>query len=127
MKLQYVIEILEPGEMRYPTCGDYFEDDNGVTHIQICDQGDWKKNLLITVHEMVEEALTRDRGITEKAISDFDFDFEDNRQENDLSEPGDHPNAPYRREHRFSENIERQLAYELGVDWLEYDKNLISP
>jgi hypothetical protein len=35
-------------------------------------------------------------------------------------EPGDHPGAPYHREHVFATRIERLLAEELGVDWNAY-------
>ena len=62
--------------------------------------------------------LTRYRGISEETIGDFDMAFEKKREAGLVrGEPGDAPDAPYRREHFFATNVERLLAAELGVDW----------
>ena len=78
-------------------------------------------HMLVFLHEMVEAHLTKVRGITEKSISNFDIEFEKKRQDGNVDEPGDDPNAPYRKEHFFATSVERLLAAELGVDWKEYD------
>jgi len=50
--------------------------------------------------------------------------YEDNRREDDDSEPGDSELAPYYAEHQFATAIERRLAAELGVNWDHYDKTV---
>lgn len=110
--------------MRYATAGDY-QEINGVVQIEVYDQGDEDKNFLIAIHELVEQHLCNKRGITNKMIDDFDFKYEENREEgDDTSEPGDAPDCPYRNEHRFAMIVEQMMAHELGVDWHEYDQNI---
>lgn len=114
--------------MRYPTAGDYYLVDTTM-FVDICDQNNEDKDFCIMIHELIEEHLTRKRGIKEQDIMDFDLLFEKEREEglhDEYAEPGYDMRAPYRKEHIFSEIIERQLAQELGIDWVEYEKNLIS-
>jgi hypothetical protein len=109
-------------EQRYPTVGDYWESD-GVEEVRISQMSDWRYEILVTIHELIEMAITRHRGIPEQAITEFDIQFETERESGEVTgEPGDHPNAPYRREHLFATNIERLFAAELNVDWLQYEK-----
>ena len=35
---------------------------------------------------------------------------------------GDHPKAPYRKQHKFATMIERIVAWHIGVDWEKYEK-----
>jgi hypothetical protein len=80
---------------------------------------------LVAVHEIVELAITRHRGIPEGVISEFDMEFEKLRESRLRSgEPGDSPDSPYRREHLFATNLERLLAGELEVDWFEYERHV---
>lgn len=110
--------------MRYPTAGDYYVD-NGDNIIEVFEQGNEDHNFLIALHELVEEYLTRKRGITEESISAFDLAYEKNRDPEDTdSEPGDDPAAPYYKEHRFAMIVEQLMAHELGVDWNDYDQNI---
>jgi hypothetical protein len=117
------IHSLPHEAQRYPTVGDY-EDDVHGTHIRISDMGNEDYEILVAIHEMVEQYLCRKRGISEKKITAFDKKFEREREAGKWTteEPGDDPRAPYRKEHFFATNIERQIAYELGVDWKEYDR-----
>ncbi len=106
---------------RYPTVGDYW-DENGTDHIRVSSMKDWRYEILVAVHEMIELSLVRQRGIAEESITDFDISFEKSREDRlVIGEPGDHPQAPYRKEHFFATNVERLLAAELGVDWFEYE------
>src|SRR5207237_9118850 len=82
----------------------------------------WRYVMLVAVHELVESMLTRYRGISEESIGSFDMAFEEKRERGLVrGEPGDAPDAPYRREHFFATNLERLLAAELGVDWPIYE------
>jgi hypothetical protein len=116
------IETIPHEDQRYPTVGDYWEQD-GVEQVRVSKMKDWRYEILVTVHELVEMAITRHRGIPEEAISEFDIAFEKSREERlTIGEPGDHPQAPYRREHFFATSLERLLAAELEVDWPEYER-----
>jgi hypothetical protein len=117
------IETIPHDEQRYPTVGDYWEDQDGVEQVRVSKMIDWRYEILVAVHEVVEWALTKERGIREEEISAFDVDYERLRaSELVKGEPGDSPKAPYRREHFFATNLERLFAAELGVDWSEYDQ-----
>ena len=114
--------------MRYPTAGDYYWKGPKL-RFDICKQVNNDYEFLILMHELTEEYITRKRGITEQEIMDFDLLYEKEREEglhSESDEPGHDLRAPYRQEHIFAECIERMLAYELGIDWMTYEKDIIS-
>jgi hypothetical protein len=100
--------------MRYETLGDYWTDGDD-THIRTVQLADWRHEFLIALHELIEEALTRHRGIAEPDIMAYDLASQSD-------DPGMEPDAPYHKEHVFADAIERIVACELEVDWLEYEK-----
>lgn len=117
------IESIPHESQRYPTVGDYWLDENGVEQVRVSEMPDWRYEALVVIHELIEMIITRHRGIAEEDITRFDIDFEESREKAlVVGEPGDHPKAPYRREHFFATNLERLLAAELDVDWFEYDR-----
>lgn len=119
MKIQ--IETIPHDRQRYPTVGDYWWD-SGVEQIRVSELPDWRYEILIAVHELVEMALAKHRAIPEEGITEFDVAFEQLRERGLVTgEPGDRPDSPYHREHFFATNVERLLAAELDVDWFEYD------
>ncbi len=121
MKIQ--IETIPHESQRYPTVGDYWDDEAGVEQVRVSAMPDWRYEALVAVHEMIEMILVKYRGISEQAISEFDIAFEQSREQGKvLGEPGDDARAPYQREHFFATNLERLLAAELGVDWFAYDR-----
>src|SRR5690348_18295820 len=134
MKIQ--IETIPHATHRYPTVGDWYWRTSNVfdgvekigetttLHIKVSEELPEKEALLVALHELIEVTLCKDRGITEKQVDEFDMEFEKNRPEGDESEPGDHPEAPYRKEHFFATNVERLMASELGVDWVEYENHI---
>jgi hypothetical protein len=105
----------------YPTVGNYVEA-HGLVHFTISELGDEYYEMLVLLHEIVEYMLVKKRGIPLVKIDEFDKQFETNRDPGDESEPGDAPEAPYRREHRFAENIERLVCAELGIVWDDYNR-----
>lgn len=113
------IETIPHASQRYPTIGDWYEQD-GVLHIKVSEELPPDEALLVALHELVEVTLCKKRGITEAQVDEFDMAYEKNRRDGDDSEPGDHPDAPYRKEHFFATNIERLMAAELGVGWETY-------
>jgi hypothetical protein len=124
--MKIIIETIPHQQQRYPTVGDWIFDKDGTLHITVSDMGDDRYEFLVGVHEAVEAFLCRHRGISEESITEFDIKFEKNRQYNDISEPGDNPLAPYRKEHFFATSIERLIAAELKVDWFVYDETVVN-
>ncbi|MBV9499817.1 MAG: hypothetical protein JO138_10630 [Acidobacteriaceae bacterium] len=117
------IRTIPHSEQRYETCGDYWVDENGVQQVRISELNDWRYEVLIAVHEIVELSLARQRNIDEDEITNFDVNFEQAKGKGEcFGEAGDHVHAPYRKEHFFATNIERLFAAELGVDWFEYER-----
>lgn len=123
--MNITIQTIPHDQQRYPTIGDYWFEKNGDIQIRVSDTGNWKYEALVALHEAVEVLLCKDRGISEPEIKAFDEAFEAHRPADDPdSEPGDAPGAPYAKEHRFAENLERLFAAELGVNWNQYDADL---
>lgn len=119
MKIE--VQTIPHHEQRYPTVGDYWEEE-GVVQIRVSEMHDWRYVILVAVHELIEMMLARYRGISEDDIGRFDMEFERKREQGAVTgEPGDAAEAPYRREHFFATNVERLLAAELGVDWPIYE------
>lgn len=118
--MKIIIETIPHSEQRYPTVGDWQFTEDGL-HIKVSDMGNWKFELLVAFHELIECHLCTERGITEEDVDSFDELYEEARQEGDLSEPGDDRRAPYYKEHFFASSLERLFADELNIDWEEYN------
>ena len=110
-----LIRTIPHHRQRYPTCGDWWATED-QWNIRVSALGDWRYEFLVSLHEQIEMALCVARGISEDAVTTFD------EAHPDADSPGDLLDAPYRREHRFAENLERLMAAELGVDWDTYDR-----
>jgi len=123
------IEIKDSSKMRYPTVGDYYFREDGTLKFEIADTGDWFYNTMILIHEIIEEALTRKRGLTEQDILDFDKYYEMRREQGlvkEDSEPGFDGNAPYRNEHAFATGVEMGMCALSGVSWNDYETKVNS-
>ena len=117
MSLNIEIKTIPHQDQRYDTCGDWLIDGDNIT-ILVSDLGDWRLEYLVADHELREAILCRHRGISQKVVDDFDTSWKSE------GEPGDDPQAPYKREHFFATSIERLTAAELDVDWAEYEGKL---
>ena len=124
MKIQ--LKTIPHSEQRYPTVGDWVVRPDGSIVVYVSDMGNEDYAFLVAIHEAIEVWLCRKRGISQESVDAFDIEFEKTRAEGDESEPGDHPDAPYRKEHFVATNIERIIAAELGVDWETYDQTLMN-
>lgn len=107
-------------QQRYETVGDW-EDVNGSWQIRVSNMGTWQYAFLVALHELVEMALCKARGVVEADVTQFDLDFEAQRTPENDDEPGHDPAAPYHQEHVFAESIERQMCAEFGIPWATYD------
>lgn len=143
--MKIIIETIPHTQQRYPTVGDwYFQGPNGEARegnlatdtlvIRVSDLANWKEELCVALHELVEVAAAHAKGITVAQVDAFDMAFEQDRElrlksastQSDkdvilMDEPGDDPLCPIKREHSIATGIERILAAELGVDWHPYE------
>jgi len=121
------IETIPNIQQKYPTVGDYWIDADGTIQFRISELGDENQEIMVFVHELIEFALVKARGIKIEDIDAFDIQFERERERgmhDDDEEPGFDPFSPYFKEHAFATKIERMLGRELNVDWSEYDKKI---
>jgi hypothetical protein len=102
----------------YDTAGDYKEIPDAWV-VSVSELSDWRHEALIMLHELVEMVLTKNNGLSWDDITRFDI-------ESQHPDPGSLPEAPYHKEHKLAEKIEKMMAKELGVDWKEYNKELDS-
>lgn len=112
------IETILHEEQRYTTVGDWFLDDSGKLIIRVSQLSDWRREMLIAIHELIEWFLCQNSGIDQKTVDKFDMEFKGD------DEPGDDPKAPYVKQHCIATGIERLLCAELGISWKEYEQEL---
>ena len=137
--MKITIETIPHEYQRYTTAGDWFftkepiydYGDGGpspstekigeeeVLHIKVSALGDWKREAILAIHELVEVLACKSDGVTQEQVDKFDFAWTDNE-----NEPGDSPDAPYNKQHRLAMGIENIMAMALGVDWQAYEKQL---
>ena len=121
------IETIPIEDMRYPTVGDYFYDDMGTLQVRVADMGNEFYEKMVVIHELIEEALTKKRGITEQQITDFDLYYEERRKMGLVpidSEPGFDENAPYKKEHTFATSVEMGMCSLAEEDFKIYDQKV---
>ena len=118
--LTVVLNLVPHHSQRYDTVGDWqweaqrleirVSREIGATHPEYVS--------LVFVHELVEALLCRHDGISAAQVDAFDKSY------SKAGEPGDDPAAPYYREHRVAERVERQMAAAMGVKWADYQAAL---
>lgn len=114
-------------QQKYETVGDWRWDKRGNLTITVSDMKNWRYNILVGIHELIETMLCRHRGISETEVTNFDLEYEARRlPEDTTSEPGNSELAPYHKEHLYATKIEFLLAQELGVSWEDYEKAIYS-
>lgn len=118
------IKTIPHAKHRYNTIGDYWYDDEGILQIRVSDMGNEKYETAVALHELIEERLTKWRGLTEPQIMDFDKYYEMRREQGlvpEDSEPGFDPNAPYLQEHTLATGFEMMFCAYAGIKWPDYD------
>jgi hypothetical protein len=110
----------------YDTVGNYWRDTDGcgtgLLEIRVSRMRDRRHEFLVALHELIEAFLCEWRRISFATITRFDIEYEGRRRKGDFTEPGASARAPYRREHRFAERVERIVARELEVEWGRYNR-----
>ncbi len=122
--MEIYIKTIPHANHRYSTVGDYWYDSEGVLQIRISDMGNEKYETLVALHELIEERLTKWRGLTEPEIMNFDIYYEKRREQGFVSqdaEPGFDVNAPYLQEHTIATGMEMMMCAYAGIKWPDYD------
>jgi len=125
--MRILIETVPHHKNRNNQVGDYKYLDDGTLYITVSEVGDYKMEWLVAAHEMIEEMLASNDGVTEEMITAYDEYWEKRIAlglvDKDI-EPGFSTAAPYRKHHTIATGLEMTLAAELGVDWLNYEEKL---
>jgi hypothetical protein len=119
------IRVIPHSAQRYETVGDYFQEGNTLV-IAVSKMSDWRYEMLVAIHELVEVVLCRYARIKNKDIDQFDINFEMHRLLGNNDEPGDDPSASYHKQHCIATGVERIMAAVLGVKWKEYENEVNS-
>ena len=111
--MKILIESIPGADQRYPTPGDYFIED-GTLHIKVSCLGNWRAELLVAIHELVEIALVESAGVTYEQIDEFDMGHPE------LTDPGADPRAPYHHQHNVATAVEMVVCSAMGLSWTDY-------
>lgn len=125
--MKIIIETIPLESQRYPTIGDYYYEDEKTLHIKITETGNDFHSKLVAIHELVEETLTKFKGIKEEDILKHDLWVEGEVKKGNYpvdAEPGEHPKAPYYGEHMMAERVEKMLCKYLGINFTEYNNEI---
>lgn len=122
--MKIIIETVPHESHRYNTVGDWYYDSDDTLHIKVSKLSDWRREMLVAVHELIEVLTCKKDGVTQQVVDKFDKEFEASRHPNNEYEPGDDPAAPYAPQHCLATGIERILAQQWGVMWKEYEQEL---
>lgn len=126
--IQIDIQSIPHSSQRYDTCGDYYLGKNHIDEqtlfINVSKLTDRREMLLVAIHELIEWALLDTLGVPNSLVDDFDQTYPDCAELPHPEEPGDHPDAPYYKQHQLATGIERILAAEMGVNWTTYTQHI---
>lgn len=119
--MKITVEVIHNLKQRYPTVGDWqWEKDHLTVRVSEMRDSDWKGEMAVAIHEIVEALICKQNGVTEAEVDAFDMSFSVA-----ACEPGDHPDCPYRHEHAIATAIERLMVEALGLNWAKYEGELL--
>jgi len=105
-------------QQRYDTVGDWQFSESGALQITVSEMSDWRFEMLIAIHEIVEAILCKQAGISQEEVDEFDIKFTGE------GEPGNAYNCPYYVQHMIATSVELLVAQGLKVDWQKYSKEI---
>jgi hypothetical protein len=121
--MNITIEVLPNDQLRPNVDGcDWQWTPEGNLKVQVAPLSDWRREVLLGIHEAVEAIMCKHSGVTQEQVDAFDLEY-DRTHEIDLY-AGDDASAPYKTQHTFATAIERILAGAMNVDWSDYDKEV---
>jgi hypothetical protein len=115
--VKILIETVPHSTQRYNTVGDWTVSPTGNWHIKVSSLNNWRREVLIAAHELVEMALCRHAGITSAEVDAFDLTC-------DEPDPGLNPAAPYHKQHMVATAVETLLAGLMEVNWMAYEDQI---
>lgn len=116
------IHTIPHEQQRYETVGDWIFDEHGNLHITVSRTSDWKRTMLVAIHELIEASICTANGTTAKQVDEYDMTHDAKISGDNVSNPG----SPYDKEHHFATGVEILLAKEFGVNWEKYEEELDS-
>ncbi len=121
--MNIIIKVIPESEQRVEVSGaDWFWDEKGDLQVRVSPMSDWRREVLLAVHETVEAIMCKQNGVTQQSVDKFDEEFY--KTHTDDIDAGDESGAPYEHEHCIATAIERTLCAELRVNWKSYDDEL---
>lgn len=121
------VRTIDHDSQRYDTVGDWvYGNQPGEFHVTVSNMGNRDYEFCVAIHELVEAYLLRKRGVTQRQVDEFDNNFEANRPDGNIEEPGFDITAPYYKEHFFATGLEMLLAEKLNLNWQEYESTVNS-
>ena len=114
--LKVNLRTIPHSSQRYDTVGDWQFIPPNELLITVSEMGDWRMEMLVALHELIECLTCQVDGVSQKAVDLFDMNFKGE------GEPGEDPLCPYFYQHLLATDIERRLAYRWAVNWNHYDK-----
>lgn len=124
--MRIIIDTIPHKDQRYDTVGDWVFSKKGDLVITVSQMKDWRHEVLVAFHELVEAFLCKYNGIDEARVSAFDRAYEELRKKYPVilgtSEPGDIVTAPYHEQHIAATALEKEFARFLEVIWSKYEK-----
>lgn len=115
--MKVIIEVVPHITQRYNTIGDWQKFGDTLS-IKVSDLGDWKKEMLVAIHELTETLLCMSDGVSEEEVDKFDIGHPE------LHEPGDSVDAPYHEQHKIALEVETIVMNGLHVDQEEYENKM---
>lgn len=130
--MKIIIESIPHSQQRYPTCGDWYYDDDGTLRIKVSEEMGEDSGFLVALHELIECKTAMKRGITVQQVDDFDIAYEKAHRKGgtldgerlDESEPGDDPACPVFVEHGVATGIESVCCALMGIPWSVHNANV---
>ncbi len=133
------IEVIQHSQQRYETLGDWhyidgIEGSGRLLLVSVSDTGVAVYNMALAIHELAEAWLCRLSGITVEEVDAWDLAYEKLEYPDHPGlgimpttmgtpdEPGDHPSAPYHRQHQMAEVLERAFLAFSGYSWSGYSE-----
>lgn len=117
------VKSIPAAQHRYRTLGDYYYDRDNVLQVRVTEMGNETYEKLVIIHELIEELMTKHKGIKEEDILAFDQYFEMRRDQGlvpDDLEPGFSNEAPYLKDHTIATAVEMMICGALGISWIDY-------
>ena len=116
-----IIETIPHNEQRYDTAGDY-EDIFDHLRFYISDMGNEDYEFILLLHELIEEHLTRRKGIKISDIDKWDMEEVFKKDPKYSGDPGLSKLAPYHKEHMIALRMEKLFCKTVGIDFNKYNK-----